>query len=257
MNGGNFLFLWVTAWARQRSTGVSWLVRYKPKMEPWLQEFPRLRELTVTEDKVSFFQSRTVEWGHEINVDFLYPDLKQFCRDMLLQGSAFSDRWGTVTPGATVVNVRRGDYYSNPEFRRHYGFDVREFVRVAIEEIDSPGGAPVVFVSDDPDWCVTHLSDLFAGGDVRVMPSPHDMFQDLAQVSSADNLILANSTFSYWGGYLASSRPPGQRPRRVVAPLFFGRHYPYSESALLLPEWLAVPGDRYGEGSAGRVRWSV
>ncbi|KFC50842.1 hypothetical protein GY12_19315, partial [Micrococcus luteus] len=149
MNGGNFLFLWVTAWARQRSTGVSWLVRYKPKMEPWLQEFPRLRELTVTEDKVSFFQSRTVEWGHEINVDFLYPDLKQFCRDMLLQGSAFSERWGTVTPGATVVNVRRGDYYSNPEFRRHYGFDVREFVRWRSKK-STPGRAPVVFVSDDP-----------------------------------------------------------------------------------------------------------
>ena len=128
---------------------------------------------------------------------------------------------------------------------------IREaFERGEFENLSGAGKPLDLSDSDDPDWCVTHLSDLFADGDVRVMPSPHDMFQDLAQVSSADNLILANSTFSYWGGYLASSRPPGQRPRRVVAPLFFGRHYPYSESALLLPEWLAVPGDRYGEGSA-------
>ncbi|MDT1847497.1 alpha-1,2-fucosyltransferase, partial [Acinetobacter baumannii] len=100
-------------------------MRYKPKMQPWLQEFPALWRLTVKEEDVSFLQPRTVEWGHDINEDFLYPDLKAFCREVLLAGSDFPRRWGTVVPDATVVNVRRGDYYSVPEHRAKYGMDIR------------------------------------------------------------------------------------------------------------------------------------
>ncbi|MCV7523613.1 alpha-1,2-fucosyltransferase [Micrococcus luteus] len=245
MNGGNFLFLWATAWARHRATGTRWVVRYKPKMQPWLQEFPALWRLTVKEEDVSFLQPRTVEWGHDINEDFLYPDLKAFCREVLLAGSDFPRRWGTVVPDATVVNVRRGDYYSVPEHRAKYGMDIRGYLSAALRALGAPADSPVVLVSDDPAWCVENLSDLFGDASVTTMPEPHDMFQDLAQLSAARRLILANSTFSYWAGYLATSRPRGERPERVVAPLFFGRHYPYGESALLLPEWLAIPADEY------------
>jgi len=254
MNGGNYLFLWATAWARHQSSGVRWQVRYKPKMEPWLQEFPALRALTVREEDVSFLQPRTVEWGQNVQRDFLYPELKRFCREFLLQGSRFPQRWDTVTPDATVINVRRGDYYSNPAFRQNYGFDVKKYVAEALKQLEPTPGAPTVLVSDDPDWTLQNLQDLVADSPVSVMRQPHDMFQDLAQLVMAKNLVLANSTFSYWGGYLASSLPPERRPRRIVAPLFFGRHYPYGESDLLLPEWLAIPGDLYGEGKANHER---
>ena len=71
------------------------------------------------------------------------------------------------------------------------------------------------------------------------------MFNDLAQIAGGRHLILANSTFSYWGGYLASSLPPEERARSAQAPLHFNRLYARGESPLLLPEWRAVPEDEF------------
>ena len=246
MNGGNYLFLWATAWARSRREGVEWRVRFKPKMEPWLQEFPALQELTVRQEDVSHLQRRTVEWGQDVGRDFFLAELKEFVRDVLLHGSGFPDRWTTVTPGATVVNVRRGDYYTNPRHRARYGFDIPGYVRAALARVDDGGTTPLVFVSDDPGWCLRELAPLVPGRDVSVMPAPHDMFQDLAQLSAARHLILANSTFSYWGGYIASARSRTARPKDVIAPLFFARDiYAGDESPLILGEWTAIPEDEY------------
>lgn len=259
MNGGNLLFLWATAWARHQETGARWVVRYKPKMDPWLAEFPALAELTVAESEIGFRQHRTLGWGQDVGVDFQLSHLKEFCRTVLLSGSDFPDRWASVHRDAVVINVRRGDYYSVPEHRRRYGFDVPAYVAAALEEAGGVGrkpgdlswlgDRPVVAVSDDPQWCRDHLSHLVPGP-LETMPEPHDMFQDLAQISAAQVLILANSTFSYWGGYLASSRPVRERPQRVIAPVFFAREtYHAAESPLLLPEWLGLPEDRYTEGA--------
>lgn len=249
MNGGNYLYLWATAWARHRTTGTRWQVRYKPKMAPWLQEFPGLAALTVREEDVGFRQPRSVEWGQRPQVDFLLPDLKEFCREVLLPGSDFCAREAQVMPEATVVNVRRGDYYSVPAHRRQYGMDIRGYVAAALAALPQEGTSRVVFVSDDVAWCREHLTDVVGPDrEALTLPGEHDMFRDLAQLAFARNLILANSTFSYWGGYLASARPAPLRPRRVVAPLFFGRSYEYGESNLLLPEWLALPEDSWLPG---------
>jgi len=124
MNGGNFLYLWATAWARRRETGRPWLVRYKPKMEPWLTEFPALRDLTVREDDVSFRQERTVEWGQQTYQDWFFRDLLDFTRERLLTSNGFQARLKQVDRGAVVVNVRRGDYYSDPVHRANFGFDI-------------------------------------------------------------------------------------------------------------------------------------
>lgn len=248
MNGGNFLFLWATAWSRRRWAGEEWRVRFKPKMQPWLDEFPGLRDLTVQEADVHWRQRRTVEWGQHAGRDFLLPDLRAFVREVLIPGSRFPDRWGSVTPDALVINVRRGDYYSNPHYRERYGMDVEGFVRAALRKARVDAG-PVVFVSDDPAWCRKHLRHLVPWTVPQVMPEPHEIFQDLAQLSAARHLVLANSTFSYWGGYIASARGPEVRPRQVLAPLFLARGiYEYNESPLLLPEWLGVPEDEYAAG---------
>lgn len=246
MNGGNYLFLWATAWSRQQWAGERWLVRHKPKMEPWLREFPGLEALTVRESDIGWRQRRTVEWGQHAGRDFFLPDLKEFARRVLLDGSLFAERWDSVVPDATVINVRRGDYYSNPVHHARYGMDIEGYVRVALERHVPEHDGPVVFVSDDPDWCREHLSHLVPWTEPQTLPDPHDMFQDLAQLSHARHLVLANSTFSYWGGYIASSRPPGQRPRRIIAPMFLARDmYEYHESPLLLAEWQGVPADEY------------
>lgn len=245
MNGGNFLYLWLTAWSattfRDEPTKALWV----PKMEPWLEEFPALRGLTIRREDVRFTNPRGIAWGQQTHTDWLKPEIRRFVAEVLLPGSRFAARLDTVDRTATVVNVRRGDYYSVPKYREQYGFDVPGYVRAAIREVGHIPGDPIVLVSDDPAWCLEHLGFLTEHGPVDVLPGPHDMFQDLAQIAGARRLVLANSTFSYWGAYIASSLPRDERVLRTVAPLFFTRQYNYSESPLLLDEWIALPEDVY------------
>lgn len=245
MNGGNFLYLWATAWARRREKGRPWLVRYKPKMEPWLTEFPALRDLTVREEDVSFRQERTVEWGQQTYQDWFFRDLLDFARERLLTSSGFQARLKQVDRGAVVVNVRRGDYYSDPVHRANFGFDVAGYVWAAVARVPRDEAGRIILVSDDVDWCRENLGFLSAWGEVGTIPGEHDMFNDLAQLAGGRHLVLANSTFSYWGGYLASAMPVNDRPQSVQAPLHFNRLYARGESPLLLPQWQAIPDDAF------------
>lgn len=245
MNGGNFLYLWATAWARRRERGESWVVRYKPKMEPWLNEFPALRPLTVNESEIGWRQRRTVEWGQQINKDFRFKDIRDFARELLLTSDTFQARMKGRPSDAVVVNIRRGDYYSDPRNRAVFGFDIPGYVAAALDRVPGDETQRIVVVSDDPDWCAHHLRSLLERGDVAYMPDSHDMFEDLAQLTVGRHLVLANSTFSYWGGYMASARAPHLRPRSVQAPLHFNRLYSDGESPLLLPEWRAIPDDEF------------
>ena len=246
MNGGNFLYLWATAWARRRHNDDNWLVRYRPKMEPWLAEYPRLGSLTVKESDIGWLQRRSVEWGQHAGIDFRFKDIRDFAREFILDSENLRLRLRRLPSGAIVVNVRRGDYYSNPEFRSIFGFDIRAYVAAALDNVPGDGTRRIVVVSDDASWCASNLGDLLeARGDVAYMPRPHDMFDDFAQLVAGRHLILANSTFSYWGAYVASARPAPDRPRSVQAPLHFNRLYSDGESTLLLPEWRAIPEDEY------------
>ncbi len=245
MNGGNFLFLWATAWARHRATGSPWLVRRKPKMAPWLEEFPALQTLTVDEADVSFWQPRTVEWGQQAYLDWFYRDLVEFAAGHLLSSKRFRRRLDRMDREAVVVNVRRGDYYSDPVHRANYGFDIPGYVRAAVSRVPEADLERIVLVSDDVEWCRRNLGFLADHASVHTIPGAHDMFDDLAQIAGGRHLILANSTFSYWGGYISSALPPQVRARSVQAPLHFTRLYARGESPLLLPQWRAIPDDEF------------
>ena len=125
MNGGNHLYLWLTAWARRERGDGPWMVLHRPKMDPWLREFPALRRLTVLPEDVGFLSRRSVEWGQQVGTDFLKADVLPFVREVLLADSPFPERVRQAVPDATVVNVRGGDYYSDPRNRDWYGMDVR------------------------------------------------------------------------------------------------------------------------------------
>lgn len=248
MNGGNYLYLWATAWARHRRTDVCWQVRAKPRMAPWLREFPALAQLTVSGADVSWRQKRTVEWGQQAGRDWEFDDLTVFARRFLLSSASFSGRLASVDRDAVVVNVRRGDYYRVPENRRNYGFNIEGYVSAAIARVPLEDQGRIVLVSDDVDWCRRHLGFLHEHGEVSTLPGEHDMFQDFAQLTGARHLILANSTFSFWGAYCAGALPTGQGPRSVQVPAIHNRLYDRERSILLPPEWSALTEAEFDAG---------
>ncbi len=232
MGFGNHLTL--LFWAARAPVPGTRLVRRTSAMDPWLRAFPTLRELTVAPGEVRFRDSR---WGPlTLRLDE-YDDpsgpfgrgadprlLETFCR-RLLDSPAFAEEVAerALPDNVLVVNVRRGDYYA-PEHIEEWGFNIPGFLSVAIPQAmaQSPIGR-IHLVSDDLQWCRRHLPFLdHLGVDVTDDRADRSPLTDLARLAGARRLILANSSFSYWGAHLSTTRH-GDNHTLIHAPGFFNR----------------------------------
>lgn len=94
------------------------------------------------------------------------------------------------------LHIRRGDYVVNP----NHPTQSLDYYSKALSNFDE--NLAVVIFSDDPQWCSEQ--ELFSpdrffiseGGDTRV---------DLCLMTLCSYHIIANSSYSWWGSYLAKS----------------------------------------------------
>lgn len=110
------------------------------------------------------------------------------------------------------IHVRRGDYLNEPEFKGICGIN---YYTEAIEAIlqHSPNCEFFIF-SNDITWCKDNLVNLFKGAKytfVTVNKGAHSCW-DMFLMTYCRNLIIANSSFSWWGAFL------NKNADRVYAP---------------------------------------
>ncbi len=124
------------------------------------------------------------------------------------------------------LHVRRTDYTSNPN---HTTLDL-EYYTEALKHFDSD--RTVIVFSDDPEWC--NQQSIFS--DDRFMISENtDNAVDLCLMTLCTDHIIANSSFSWWGAWLANSN-------KVIAPSkWFGPGNADKSTKDLIPErWIIV-----------------
>ncbi len=114
---------------------------------------------------------------------------------------------------AVAIHVRRGDYAADSRSLKYHGIAPLEYYQAAVRRMLSCIHDPVFFVfSDDPVWVEDNLR--VSAPTVRVARNGAARdYEDLRLMSACRHQIIANSTFSWWGAWLAVS--PGQR---VIAP---------------------------------------
>lgn len=251
MGLGNLLQL--AMWAHDgHVAGEPRWIRSTPRLDPWLDVFPGLRSVVLDPSEVRFTDRRVRPWSAHARAEGIddavaeheqvdVGAVESFLRDVVLPGAR-------VTPpehpdlghDSLVVNVRRGDYYSDPEIRLQYGFDVVAFVRIAVAGSVDQDAAPsdIVVVSDDIEWCRTELAWL---GDVAPtrFAATAGAVDDFAIVSGARRVVLTNSTFSYWAAHVGNV-VHGDNHAQVWAPRFFDRSQNGGRSWLLDPRWSVV-----------------
>ena len=208
IRGGNNLYLWQWAHLEQRAGRRAAVLR-SATMPDWIDEFPLLRDLTIDKKEISLLDRRRFATRFFFDQDFDRAQNRDFCLALVDSSNSFRARRSRIRAQITretlVVNVRRGDYYEVPEFFARFGLDIQSHVAGAVELVRQVGRPvdDVLVVSDDVDWCRRELTPVL--GDIRTLEGRSSPFDDLAALSSATTLVLANSTFSYWGSHLASS----------------------------------------------------
>lgn len=234
---GNFLYLWLWADTHTRP-GAPCLVLGSPAMDLWFEEFPAVRPLVVKRGDVRLTDRREVLSPQGFGMQFGADDLERFVRARILHGRSIEAALARlVDPDRVVINIRRGDYYSDLRFRGSYGIDLVAYVREAMAATMAQGTPSAIHVvSDGPDWCRERLGWL-ADYAPLTFAEPNAA-ANLATIATARRLVLTNSTFSYWGGYISNVIHGNHAD--VVAPWFHSRAIHHGRAYQLDPRWTIV-----------------
>ena len=225
---GNHLYLWLHAHIMQLE-GRDYRVLVTDSQRPWIARFPDLNSLVIERSDIAFRDQS--EWGHtprlyqRFGVDYTREQLHNFIQVRL------ADSIPAERGNATVVNVRRGDYYTT--YRAEYGMNLDGYLQEALSHVNP--SETLRIVSDDPRWCATHLKHVHRG---PMVFANHDPWQNFLEVATASTLVGTNSTFSYWGGYIGDVLRG--ETRRVVMPWFHKRTLNEGAADQLDPRWTII-----------------
>lgn len=169
-----------------------------------ITQYPRLSESTFGFDEniyyncsdnidlLGYFQCEKYfeNIEDEIRKDFVFKE--NICN---ISKEIFSELFGEQE--VISLHVRRGDYMINP----NHPTQSLDYYEKSLSNFDE--NLPVIIFSDDPQWC--NEQELFSpdrffiseGGDTKV---------DLCLMTLCSYHIIANSSYSWWGSYLADSK---------------------------------------------------
>lgn len=103
---------------------------------------------------------------------------------------------------AVAVHVRRGDYISNASAAAHHGVLDGTYYAQALDRLREHGERRVVWFSDDLEWVGREL----AGPEDELCPPGLTTAAggEVALMASCRSRVIANSSFSWWAGFLGA-----------------------------------------------------
>jgi Glycosyl transferase family 11 len=142
---------------------------------------------------------------------------------------------GIDAVNAVSLHVRRGDYVADPATNRFHGVCSPDYYQRAVDYVTTRVGVPHLFVfSDDQQWTRANLR--FAVPMTFVDANPPDCgYRDMRLMARCRHHIVANSSFSWWGAWLNSSRE-----KIVVAPRRWFGASSNNTRDLIPPDWVRL-----------------
>jgi hypothetical protein len=240
---GNYLYFWLHAVIRRKAGDNYFVVTDKAVELLWRSTFPAIfRDLCLSLDSLTHPPCTKEQIPHSFfqnyGIDFDSDEMDSFIRRYLL-GPSECTQLSSQGARSVTVNVRRGDYYSEPRLRSFYAFDYVQFIKEAIDAIGALD--EVIVISDDTLWCKEYLTWLTRTADTVRFASVGDPVLDFLCLANSRRLILANSTFSYWGAYISNVRFSNWT--EVWAPAFHCRSVNSGKAWQLDPRWNIIECD--------------
>lgn len=137
------------------------------------------------------------------------------------------DKYGKIlTENTCSIHVRRGDYLKLPN---HHPVCTLDYYNEAIKQF--PEETVFLVFSDDIEWC----KNVFKGKNYIFIEGNQD-YVDLWLMSLCKNNIIANSSFSWWGGWLNQNVD-----KKIIAPnKWFGSAINHDTKDLIPQTWQKI-----------------
>ena len=166
---------------------------------------------------VGYFQSYHYleEFADDIRKEFTFR--KEF-------NDAAKEYRDEIKDEAISLHIRRTDYVNNPV---HDTIGMDYYEKALAEMPDKP----VIIFTDDVEWAKNH--QMFSSDRFYISESDNP-YIDMALMTMCDYHIIANSTFSWWGAWLADSK-------QVIAPSkWFGSCRTHDVSGFYCKLWRVI-----------------
>ena len=137
------------------------------------------------------------------------------------------EKYGELLKKKTVaVHVRRGDYL---KYSHMHPPCALEYYKDAMEKF--PEDSTYLFFSDDIEWCkenFIHKNHIFIEGNEDIL--------DFYLISECKNVILSNSSFSWWGAWLNE----GDKNLIIAPKKWFGPESAHDTKDLIPARWKVI-----------------
>lgn len=196
-------------------------------------------DMSLSNEVLQTRRRHTILSGFWQSEKYFLDDAEAIRQDLTLKAPPIGQNKDLMSVIAQVnavsLHVRRGDYVHKPQANAFHGLCSLEYYQKAVARIAAQVPAPHFFIfSDDPEWSRLNLRLSHPATFVTHNGADH-AFEDLRLMSCCRHHIIANSSFSWWGAWLAA--PPGGL---VVAPERWYAVSTINTANLLPPAWIRL-----------------
>lgn len=237
---GNQMFQYASLKGIAKKHGYSFSIPYSLGLNIWtdhqLTKFFNLDKTLIysttsnqiiNESKFNFDKVLFETCQDNVDLSGYFQTEKYFIeiKQEIIKDFSFKHNFKKPLKNYNVLHIRRTDYINQSYFHPLCSLD---YYKQAIEIIGNE--LPIVVVSDDIEWCKNNIkADFYSENSTNI--------EDLYIMSQAENNIIANSSFSWWGAWL------NQNPKKIiVAPEnWFGEGYSHYIMKDLIPnDWIKI-----------------
>lgn len=241
---GNLLYFFLRAYIFKQQ-GKSLRILYTDHMDDLLKYFPQLEKYTIRENQVKFYHKKDASnnFYQVFGKDFSEKDLNDFIQEHLVVTEFVKSFLNTIPEPETddiTINIRRGDFYEKGN-SSVYGYDQIGFIKHVFDNhLKNKNWHRINILSDDMQWCRENFR--FLGNYSAELNFPdfkeHQIISSFVWVAKSKNLILSNSTFSFWVAYLSNYLY--QSYENTYCPIFGSRRIENTDLYQYNPKWKMI-----------------
>ena len=141
-----------------------------------------------------YFQRATI-------VDESWPILKS----KFEKSSKFSSLVDSERVDRIAIHLRFGDYSDDPRTKSVHGLTSTKYFEQAINSLRSSEylDTPILVITDDHNQATDFISRLSYSSIMNITSNPNPI-DDLTEICRSSHVVITNSTFSWWGGWIAN-----------------------------------------------------